>query len=243
MIKQCRFSNSVKFFEPEFLKLWKLNEYSNINQSAVFVGVYNEYDIKAILSHISHAIVVFCGADMNNIKHIKHLPDLTFLSTIPETTEFLKKHNVKIIEQTIPMKSYKNFTPVKKGSKIYVYHNCNTLGAWEKYGMNYLKPVTNYFGFDNFIFGTHGKTIKYVQNNYYANSFINIQINPFAGFTSALEMAHMGRPSVSNNKAPFCINFTDHNDIIRIIEREKNNNELNLSVYKYLDYSNKWLKI
>lgn len=42
MIKQCRFSNSVKFFEPEFLKLWKLNEYSNINQSAVFVGVYNE---------------------------------------------------------------------------------------------------------------------------------------------------------------------------------------------------------
>lgn len=242
MIKQCRFSNSVKFFETEFLKLWKLNEYSNINEPALFVGVYNSNDIEIIKNHKSFKIVMILGADIPNMLKLKGLKDTIFASDKQDIIDLFTKNGMPVINQIIALKKFDSFTPKQKGHKIYCYINNYNEGNKIKHRLNLLEPAINYFGNDMFIFGTLGHSKNEVIE-WYSKSFINIQLNPMAGFTSALEMAHMGRPSVSNNKAPFCINFTDHNDIIRIIERENNNNELNLSVYKYLDYSNKWLQV
>jgi len=83
--------------------------------------------------------------------------------------------------------------------------------------------LMDHFGEHSFVLGYQGFPIEYVYENYYKKSFINLQLNPAAGYTSALEMAHMGRTSVSNYPAPFCCPYKNTEEIIRIIELEREN--------------------
>lgn len=242
MIKQVKFSDSVKFFEQGFKERWELEDYTSVNEPCIFVGVYSQKDIDIIKQNRSKKIVFILGADIPNMLRLKGIENTTFASDKQNIIDLFKTNNMPVINKIIPLKSFDYFKPTKKGNKIYCYINNFQEGNKRKHKLDLLQPAINYFGEENFIFGTHGHTQKEVRE-WYKNSFVNIQLNEYAGFTSAIEMANMGRKSISNNPAPFCIPFTDSNSIIEIIKQEMNNKELDYSIKDYLFNDNSWMKL
>ena len=222
--KQLRTSNAIKFFEKGFADKWNLSKYDNINTPAVFFGVYNQDDINAIEEHKGEKILVFAGADIKNYERYKHLNCIS--------DQYIFKKNL-----IIPVKSFDKFKPTKVGDKIYVYMSTDDDNFKAKFRYDIVLELMNHFGPDNFITGYHGNSIDEMITNYYSKSFINLQLNKDAGFTTALEMAHMGRRSISNYHAPFCLPYKNVDDIIELIEKEKQfigtNVELDLSGILY----------
>lgn len=241
MITQCKFSDSVRFFEQKFLERWGLTRYKNNNDPCVFFGVYSTADVELIKSHTGYKVVIFVGADVPNIQRIKGINNVLYASDKVNILEIYKANKLPYFDKIIPVKDYSEFTPCEKGDKIYVYINNNQEGNKVKHMVGLLEPAINYFGKDKFLFGVHGHTMEEMIEEYYKKSFLNIQLNPYAGFASALEMAYMGRKSVSNNPAPFCINYKTPNSIIEIIKNEMNNKTLDYSVKNYLYEKNDWL--
>lgn len=239
MIKQCRFSYSVKFFEKGFKDRWNLIDYTNPNEPCIFIGVYNSNDIEIIKRNSSNKIVFILGADIPNMTKLKGLPNTKFASDKQNIIDLFKLNGMPVIDKVIPLKSFEAFKPFTKGDKIYCYINNHQEGNKVKHKIELLQPAIEHFGLDKFTFGTHGHTQDEVIN-WYQNSFVNIQLNEYAGFTSALEMAFMGRKSISNNPAPFCLEYKSPNHIIQLIEQEMLNKELDLSVNNYLYTSDEW---
>ena len=237
MIRQCKFSDSVKFFKDDFFKMWDLKEYTNVNESSIFFGCYSTLDVQIINAHKGKKIVFLVGADVPNLHRIEKY-NVTFASDKQNILDFFKEKNVPYIDKIISVKDYSNFNPTEKGSKIYVYKaNSHT---YEKFKLALLEPAIKYFGEDMFLFGVHGNTMQQMIDNYYKPSFINIQLNPLHGFATACEMAYMGRKSISNNPAPFALHFKTPNDIIELIKKEINNKEM-FKFENYLYTKNDWL--
>lgn len=242
MIEQLKFSNSVKFFEQDFKELWGLSDYLDTIKPCVFVGVYSSLDIHLITNHKGYKIVFFLGADIPNIPRLKGLKNTIFASDKQNILNIYKSLDMPYIDLIIPLKDFSEYKPIPKGDKIYCYVNNGNSSNLVKHKVELLKQLIEYFGIDRFIFGVQGHTQDWVKENWYKESFINIQLNEYAGFTSAIEMAYMGRSSVSNNLAPFCIEYKPET-ILDILKREIENKELDNSIENYLCKDNTWLKI
>ena len=80
MIKQVKFSDSVKFFEQGFKERWKLEDYTSVNEPCIFVGVYSQKDIEIIKHNRSKKIVFILGADIPNMVRLKGIQNTTFAS-------------------------------------------------------------------------------------------------------------------------------------------------------------------
>jgi len=103
MIKQVQFSDSVKFFKEGFKERWKLNDYSRINEPAVFVGIYSTLDIAKIKLHKGNKIVFVLGADIPIMQYRymakKYMNNITAITVVHNTPELvlraitsIKKH-------------------------------------------------------------------------------------------------------------------------------------------------------
>jgi hypothetical protein len=242
MIKQVQFSDSVKFFKEGFKDKWQLVDYSRISDPAIFVGIYSTLDIAKIKLHKGKKIVFVLGADIPNISRLIGVPDIIWASDKQNILDIYSRYNLTYINEIIPLKSFDIYRQLPKGNKIYCYINNSSEGNKSKHRIQHLEPAIQHFGKDKFIFGVHGHSSAWVRENWYRESFVNIQLNEMAGFTSAIEMAYMGRNSISNNAAPFCLNWKTPQDIIELIEQEQYT-PLDSSVEGYLCNSNQWLKI
>ena len=80
--------------------------------------------------------------------------------------------------------------------------------------MEKLKRETSF----NIIYGFLGNNIEYVKEHYYDKCFVNIKPHIVGGTTTAVELAYMGRYTISDAKAPFCINSLDN--ILHLIDQE-----------------------
>lgn len=216
-IEQVYISHHVTFFAKEFMKLWGLREYDNANDPALFFGCYDHREIEVIKAHRGFKLVMPTGegsslafAPEDNV-HVVSSPALV----IPDKPDYL---NCK--ELVIPVKDYSLFKPEPLGDKIYCYQGRGTEGCKRKYNYALLKELMQELGEDRFLIGYQGHTIEEMIEQFYKPSFINLQLNPQAGFSSTLEMAHMGRYSICNITAPFCFNYGCLDDIISHAKRE-----------------------
>lgn len=241
-INRVRFSSAVQFFAEGFMKRWNLNQFLPL-EPAVFVGCYSRYDIDTVLGHDFPKIVMLLGADMPNIRHIKHDKSIIFASDKRHNINIFKNEGVKFIDAVIPLKDFSLFTPEPKGDKIYCYINQNNKAHINKYTAGMLNEIIQYFGNSKFIWGTLGLSQAEVVENYYKPSFVNLQLNPFAGFTTAIEMACMGRMSVSNSEAPFSIPFKTPDEIINTIINQESEAIKENIIGNYLYNSDDWLEI
>lgn len=230
--KQLKTSSAIKFFEQGFANKWQLKEYTDITAPTVFFGIYNNEDITAVEMHLGEKILVFAGADIINYERFKHLNCIS--------DQYIFKKNL-----IIPVKSYDNFKPTKLGNKVYIYSSTKNDAFHLKFKTNIIFHLYEQFGKDLFLIGYHGHTMQEMITNYYSKSFLNLQLNKDAGFTTALEMAHMGRRSISNYPANFCLPYENIDDIIRLINNEKEligtNMEINLN--NLLFNSTQWLNL
>jgi len=211
-ITQSRFSSHVKFFAQGFNNLWKLTPYWSNNSPCVFVGCYDTVDQTAILNHIGPKVVILTGTG-SQIEMLKGCKDLYFIN--PDDTWKIAGGIDGFIRKNIrpAMKDFSMFQPEKLGTKIYMYAG-NDL---EKYGIEAAEQLFKVFGKDKFIIGQSGHGMNHVIENFYRPSFLNLQLNPGAGFTTSLEMAHMGRPTVGNFSTAWNIRFESIENLIEKI--------------------------
>ena len=220
-IIQCRFSKGVEFFAENFRQKWGLKDYENTQEPCYFAGMYYDEDLEALKNHKGFKVVCFTSADIPQIEKIADMNNIIVRCDEASLIE-LKKYAITDFRYKIshfPIKDYSDFTPEPLGDKIYVYLGYERFK--DKYGYHIIKRVIDYFGEDSIIMGFQGKDINYVKQNYYRNSFINLQFNPVAGCTSATEMALMGRKSIANRPYSFCINYETINDVFNAIKHER----------------------
>jgi hypothetical protein len=247
MITQSHISSSLIYFHDVFRSKWNLSAYTNPEAPALFVGFYNHTDISLFNNHKGFKLALFGGADMPNVGRLKG----NFKIVVDQFsyTHRLKKYYSGKIDKFIRVawKDYSGFDPAPLGDKIYCYQNQMTEGNKAKYFYKELQRITEYFGPSMVIIGYHGKPMEYVKEQYYSNAFVNVQLNPMAGFTTSLEMAHMGRVSISNYQAPFCRGFSSIVDAIAYIRKVKNQppdpKEVHQQAKDFVVSTNEWLKI
>jgi len=236
LIQKVRFSQCVKFFEKGFVDKWGLEAGYSHDEPMLFVGAYTIDDIKTILEHKHRKVVMLLGADMPNIDKLKNDKSITFVSDKQLNIDIFSQNNVTYFDKVLPLKDFSAFKPTPKGDRPYCYVN-----QWED--NNLIKHRWHLAEKYNPIAGIHGKTQAEVITDYYTPAFINFQLNPYAGFTSAIEMAYMGRKSISNSPAPFCIPFNKESDIQRIIDIERDTDWNVDLVGDYLYHEKDWLDL
>ena len=242
-INSLRFAFSVKFFEAGFRERWGLGEY-NPHEPSVFVGCYSSSDLAVIAAHKGLKIVFLLGGDLGNFQYLKDLPGIIFASDKMQIIQLYDKAQVSHIARPIPLKDFSAFeASPSTDNKIYCYVNRGEKAHLLKHGVYSIQRVIDHFGKNKFIFGVHGKTTSEVIRDYYSPCVLNLQLNVYAGFTSTLEMAFMGRKTISNTIGPFCIPYSSNDEIISIIEREISKPIGESLVGNYLMQDHSWLYV
>lgn len=221
MIKQCRFSKSIRFFERGFCDKWGVVPYKKINRSCFFAGVYKQEDVDAINNHKGFKIVWPTGNIRDVFWNINPENVIVRLSSLEPSIyhEIEKKYKCRYVN--FPIKDFSMFQPNIFGDSVYVY-----LGNQKRkdvYGYNIMKEIERKIPY-RVLYGIHPKpladNIKYIKREFYDKCFVNIKIHILGGFTTATELAYMGRYSISNGHAPFCIGYRDNDYIVKLIEKE-----------------------
>lgn len=243
-IIQAHISASLQHFDPGFRQRWNLSPYVDRDSPALFVGIYNRVDVAKVDLHRGFKLVLFGGADCPNAMLLKKgftivVDEHTYNSSLRMYLDQEQRQRVRKFVR-VPWKDYSDFKPMPLGDKIYSYQSNQTENAKTKYRYDMLESVMKHFGEDMVLVGYHGNSMDTMVKEFYSKSFVNLQFNSIAGFTSALEMAHLGRVSVSNYPAPFCIPWGNDDDVIRIIDNVMTN-RITADPSGFLHDSSDWL--
>lgn len=218
IIEQVKFSSSIKFFEKDFCNKWNLKPYFDINKPCFFMGVYSNIDVDFINNHKGFKVVGHTSYIRDCFFDI-HIGDdivVKYSFVGKEIYEnLLNRYRLKCVN--IGMKDHSQFKPTILGEKIYFY--TNQPRKMQYYGYPIIEEIKNKIDYE-IIEGYQGNSIEYVRENYYNNCFLNIKPSIWGGNVSATELAHMGRMTISNIDAPFCIRYNDIDDILKIIKDE-----------------------
>lgn len=238
MIKQARISKSISKFSDGFRSLWELSEYTDKEAPAVFFGVYTKEDIIAINKHEGFKLIIFGGVDFANCRKIRYDHIVTDLFCYSSIRKRLLKPETKFVK--IPNRDFRKIETIKeKGRFVYCYSNKPESGHHYHFGL--IDEIKKHF---DVIEAHQGNSPEKVLEMY-QSSFCNLQLNPTAGFTTAVELAHMGIPSVSNHPSPWSYSFNDMRDILHGIQHAKESDPETISylAQNYFDYSGDWLNI
>ena len=238
MIEQVYMSECIKHFHEGFKSLHGLKDYHDKEAPALFVGMYSLDEIRRVRDHKGRTLVMFSGADMDNAPMVRSqiVADETQANYI-RTLEDVKIANVSY-------RSFEDFKPVPLGDKIYCYQNSNTDGNKAKYRYDLLLQVEKRYGANRIIRGYHPNTDEEMRE-IYSQCVIGLQFNPFAGYTSTKELAHMGRMSVSNRKTPFTRPFTEESlfkEIDDLLDNPVTVEFVSLRAKKFVNIGKDWLK-
>jgi len=214
MIGQVRFSNSVKFFEEGFCNRWGVIPYRDLEAPCFFAGVYNMNDVKVINNHKGFKLIWNPGRVREIFKHI-HSQNVVVMEGWIDCSSINKGFKVK--QSCIEIKDFSMFTLNPLGNKIYCYLGNARLK--EVMGFLFVESIRKKVPFE-VIYGYQGHNIQYVKEHYYDNCFVNIKPSITGGFTTAQELAFMGRKTLSNAQAPFCIPYKSITEAVEFIQEE-----------------------
>jgi L-rhamnose mutarotase len=246
-------TNLSEFFGENFKKKWNLVDYYDINQPAIFFGVYTKSDRSFLQNHKSKSLIIWGGSDLEKIESINLVKKLIdkgscYTWVYPgEFSKILENHNIKHKKIFVPIKKYDEFQTTKLGDKIYVYKGI--FGNREKYFKwnEIIKPIINHFGEERVLY-TQNETLESLKNNFYQKSFVYVKPNEKGGCTTMFEMAHMGRKTLGlgfeNNE--FFTNYENTEKLLNLLEVEsqkigKINYEVSNSIKNTFISDNSWL--
>lgn len=250
-IKQCWASFPMEeHFANDLRNRWNLSPYYDQTAPTVMFGWYDDKDIEFIKNHKGPIVMIWGGADLNQFR-------AQYLNQRPETYQvaygwlknILDGWNIRNKNLIIPVKDYSRFKPTPLGDKIYVYKGWKVdRGGYFKWD-NYIQPLINEWGEDNFIFGM-GHDIDYVHKNFYEKCFVFIKPNERGGSTTMWELGYMGRKTISQNQgpAPNVLEFTNINHIAHLINQEAKKigtiqEQLSCEVKNYITNDIRWLNL
>ncbi len=220
MINQVRFSKDIKYFKKGFMEHWDVEDYHDPDKPAFFAGMYSHSDLNALHRHKGFKVVWLTGTDRRHAKQVMSIPNVVFCMDDLYKEWFIE--NVgrlpeRYKEVRLPIKNYNVHKPTVLGKNVYCYIGNNRGGG--KFSEQTLMEIESKSRHP-FIYGIRGHTMHELIDKFYNESFINIKLNPFAGTTSAYELAFMGRPSVSNMSGDWYLKWETVDDIVETIENE-----------------------
>ena len=121
-IKQIYVSKSLEHFKNRFIKKYKLKEYKNKLNIALFFGLYNNNDYLKVLNHKGKKVILFAGSDLPNIKKIERMKNIYYIAISKNIHERLLSYNKKSLLINFNLLNKNIFKPVQNyGESIYIY--------------------------------------------------------------------------------------------------------------------------
>jgi len=247
IIKQIQTSDGVIFFHAEMAKKYNLKEYSNIRKPVLFMGCYNDSDVKKITDHKGFVLLLWLGTDAMRItpdkakvlkkKNIHHIAQCDYIA------KDLKKAGLKYSRINVAITNHKP-NPQPLGDSVYFYYGRNNP---EFYGLSRVVRLKEKYKDIKFIFGTIGTFPIWKMPDIYKSSFIGLRLTPHDGLSeTVLEMGMMGRRCVWNESFPGCYQWETDQDIINAIYKEREsigttNHGLIKEIQEYMEQGNNWL--
>lgn len=203
-------------FGKPFRSRWGLGQYTNPDAPAIFIGLYRDEDIRAFENHRGFKAVMFCGQDVRNARLATDCIIITGSNMYSIIEQQVPVQDKRIV---LPMRSFDHLKPVPLGDKVYIYMGSGT-SSGNHFSPDIVEQLEQHFGIDTIIRGVQGKPLEYVIDNYYRQAAVNVQMNPTGGFTTAVEMAYLGRWTLGNSNARFCKPWDTVAQLISLIELE-----------------------
>ena len=244
MINQVRFSSGVQFFEKDFCKRWNVTTYKNTKDPCFFAGVYHMKDVNIINNHKGFKVVWNPSRVRTNLFPLLRPQNLVVLKHFHSSIDYSSiKGKYKIKEARFEIKDYSLFKPNPLGNCIYCY--LGTEEAKYRYGFDEvekLRKLTKH----KIIIGMLGRSYPQLKADMYDNCFVYFKSALFGGGTTAIELALMGRKTVSRTKGNFYLLYDSIDQACEMIENEaKNIGKTVGSVLKenYFDTGKEWKQV
>ena len=152
--KQICVSGSLYYFKYFFKKKWDLEDYTNVNEPAIFFGLYHSHEIKRFVNHKGKKMIIWGGADqhINKFQSVKNLPNFVGSPAYrPPMVNTFKK----MIR--LPFKDYSNLETTPLGDKIYVYKGLNGNRKHHYKWDEIVIPLIKHFGKNRVIYSQSQK--------------------------------------------------------------------------------------
>lgn len=217
-IEQASVAGCAGFFKGNFLSRWGLKDYCDINAPCVFLGAEQ---IDMINNHKGFKVIYLLSEyDCIFLNYINN-GDNVVLHHSP----FLKNYeNFKIKNVEIELKDYSLFKPNKLGNNIYSYFGY--FSRANEFNHSLILEIQKRIDFkiEIMAFGSLYEylTIEELKKEHYDNCFLNLNLSKGTAMTTIRELGLMGRKTITNSpyKFPSQIEYTDIDDIVRIINEE-----------------------
>ncbi len=229
-IKKLSISKALGHFEERFLNKYYLEKYddkTDLNESTIFFGVYDQNDFKKILDHNGMKFLVWGGTDCddrykirkNSMYVIKKVSNLFHIAISECIKERLDKYSIPNQQVNFSLVDSKIFCPVDiLGNSIYIY-NGFTKGNEYIYGENVYKKVVEALPQFDFIYSNNLNKSWEEMPKVYAECFIGLRLTDGDGNANTVqEFNSMDIPIIFNG--PGGISWKDHQDIVETIENE-----------------------
>jgi hypothetical protein len=218
-ISQVSFGSNISFFEDGFLNRWNLNKYYDVNSPCIFFGVAG--NLERIKNHKSFKLIF--PVDLSCAHHLKTLPPSKDLIIVDRPCISIPDKFSKV-KGEFEIKDYSLFKPNILGDKIYAYIGSSSRHTQFKYDL--IKQIQSKIDYEILLGSPNSNktydNINIIKSKYYDNSFLNLNFSQESGLTTVIEMALMGRKTISNNlmKWECMIPYSNLEDIVYNINQE-----------------------
>ena len=218
-ISQVSFGSTISFFEDGFLNRWNLNKYYDVNSPCIFFGV--EGNLERIKNHKSFKLIF--PVDISCAHHLKTLPPSKDLIIVDRPCISIPDKFSKV-KGEFEIQDYSLFKPNILGDKIYAYIGSPYRNSQFRYDL--IKQIQNKIDYEILLGSPNNDksydNINVIKSKYYDNSFLNLNFSQESGLTTVIEMALIGRKTISNSlmKWECMVPYSNLEDIINIINQE-----------------------
>jgi len=263
-INQVCISPSLQYMSSRFRSKYKLEEYSNLLEPAIFFGCYSVHSIRQICNYKSLAVVVWGGTDAKLLRqyldckregknlgiwyskliqqqHVRHIAISEYIA------EDLRKVGLQFscvpINTVLPEK----FKVCKPGKLLYSYGYTRRPAV---YNEDLVKRVLRQLGNVQLVQGEIGtdKTIPYEgMSAIYSKCFMGLRLTAHDGLpNTVIELGLMGIRCIYNGCLPNAVKWIGIEDIVANIHKEQErigfpNEEIARKMREYITISDDWL--
>ena len=229
---QLYVSNGLKMFEQRFLKKYDLKNYHNIDNPAIFFGVYSNTDLNKLNNHKGLKIIIWGGEDCNcsnehskqTLNEEKFILNCIHLSISESIFKSLKSSNISSIIIDFNLVDNNIFYPIPKnelGNKIFIF-NGQSKGREIIYGEIFYKEVVSKLTNYEFIY-SNNLNIKWEEMpNIYKQCFIVLRLTQHDGNANSVQECQSMNIPVVHNHSDYGLKWKTVNDIINFIEKYSN---------------------
>jgi hypothetical protein len=211
IITQGYQSHALRHFG--FLSKFNLRQYTDKQRPLVIFGCYDDNDYTVIRNHQSNLVIVWCGADVRNIRNIELLnqPNIIHCSDHWRIIDKLRERGLRAIQ----LKCFSDTTdanPTVLGSKIYTYIPKQDSNYYGKQLVDKIKTPYEIIVGD--LIYTKKEWDNGIADTYYSQCFIGLALSEWGGLAGIIEMGLRGIPVITNIvELPHTIPFKTVQDI------------------------------